>query len=113
MARNASLTIVEAENIVEVGELDPNEVQLPGIYVDRIVPATEPSKVEILKTRAPDGEDETASKSGKQALREVRARGSGGRVLCSRFWAVRSLRRCFSGWRACSWSRKCRLCSGC
>ncbi|KAH0549075.1 hypothetical protein KQX54_005801 [Cotesia glomerata] len=32
----AKLTIVEAEEIVEVGELDPDEIHVPGIYVDRI-----------------------------------------------------------------------------
>ena len=51
MAKAAKLSIVEAENIVEVGEIDPNDVDLPGIYVDRIVPATESSLVETLKTR--------------------------------------------------------------
>ena len=36
MAKAAKVTIVEAENIVEAGEIDPNEVDLPGILVDRI-----------------------------------------------------------------------------
>jgi 3-oxoacid CoA-transferase len=31
MARSAVMTIVEAEHIVEVGEIDPNHVHLPGI----------------------------------------------------------------------------------
>ncbi|KAK0725271.1 hypothetical protein B0H67DRAFT_126110 [Lasiosphaeris hirsuta] len=52
MAKAAKISIVEAENIVEVGEIDPEDVDLPGIYIDRIVPATEKSQVEILKTRA-------------------------------------------------------------
>ncbi|CAK7245829.1 MAG: hypothetical protein STHCBS139747_007429 [Sporothrix thermara] len=54
MGKAAKLTIVEAENIVEVGEIDPGEVDLAGIYVDRIVPATIPSKIDVLKTREPD-----------------------------------------------------------
>ncbi|KAK4172202.1 putative succinyl-CoA:3-ketoacid-coenzyme A transferase [Triangularia setosa] len=54
MAKAAKLAIVEAENIVEIGEIDPSEVNLPGIYVDRIVPATEPSQIELLKTRSPE-----------------------------------------------------------
>ncbi|ERS95642.1 hypothetical protein HMPREF1624_07716 [Sporothrix schenckii ATCC 58251] len=53
MGKAAKLTIVEAENIVELGEIDPGEVDLAGIYVDRIVPATVPSKIDILKTREP------------------------------------------------------------
>ena len=31
MARSATLTIVEAEEIVPVGSIDPNHVHLPGI----------------------------------------------------------------------------------
>ena len=37
MAKSARITIVEAENVVEAGELDPNAVHLPGIFVHRIV----------------------------------------------------------------------------
>ncbi len=37
MAMAAKLVIVEAEQIVEVGELDPNEVMTPGTLVDMIV----------------------------------------------------------------------------
>lgn len=51
MAKAARLTIVEAEHIVEVGELDPNDVDLPGIFVDRIVPATAEKQIDILKLR--------------------------------------------------------------
>ncbi|KAM5381846.1 hypothetical protein ACJZ2D_002836 [Fusarium nematophilum] len=51
MAKAAKLTIVEAEEIVEVGAIQPNEVDLPGIFVDRIVPSTEEKKIEVLKTR--------------------------------------------------------------
>ncbi|MEE9198482.1 MAG: CoA transferase subunit A [Dehalococcoidia bacterium] len=37
MAAAARVTIVQAENIVEIGELDPGEIITPGVYVDRIV----------------------------------------------------------------------------
>jgi len=47
MARNAKLTIVEAENIVPVGTLDPNSIHLPGIYVNRIVQSTAPKQIEF------------------------------------------------------------------
>ena len=46
MARSAKITIVEAEHIVEPGELDPAQVHVPGIYVDRIVQSTEEKKIE-------------------------------------------------------------------
>lgn len=38
------ITIVEAEEIVEAGELDPNEIHLPGIYVDKVILATDNEK---------------------------------------------------------------------
>jgi 3-oxoacid CoA-transferase A subunit len=38
MAMAATITVVEVENdIVEVGELDPDHIHVPGIYVDRLV----------------------------------------------------------------------------
>ncbi|KEZ43428.1 Succinyl-CoA:3-ketoacid-coenzyme A transferase [Scedosporium apiospermum] len=49
MAKAAKLTIVEAENIVPIGSIEPSSVDLPGIFVDRIVPATQPKLIEILK----------------------------------------------------------------
>jgi 3-oxoacid CoA-transferase subunit A len=38
------LCIVEAEHIVETGELDPDQIHLPGIYVHRIVLNANPEK---------------------------------------------------------------------
>ena len=32
----AKMTIVEAEQLLEVGELDPDQVQTPSIFVQRI-----------------------------------------------------------------------------
>src|SRR5687767_13424008 len=37
-------TVVEVEQLVEVGQLDPDEVHLPGIYVHRIVVNAHPEK---------------------------------------------------------------------
>ncbi len=37
-------TIVEVEQLVEVGEIDPDAVHLPGIYVSRIVVNAHPEK---------------------------------------------------------------------
>jgi 3-oxoacid CoA-transferase len=53
MAKAARLTIVEAEEIVPIGTLDPNSIDLPGIFVDRIVPSTAPKNIEIKKLRDP------------------------------------------------------------
>ena len=37
MAPAADITIVQTEEIVEVGDIDPNHVETPGIFVDYIV----------------------------------------------------------------------------
>lgn len=37
MALAADVVIAEVENIVEVGEIDPNEVMTPGILIDKII----------------------------------------------------------------------------
>ncbi|MGO4551487.1 CoA transferase subunit A [Lysobacter sp. 2RAF19] len=37
-------TVVEVEQLVEVGQIDPDQVHLPGIYVDRIVVNATPEK---------------------------------------------------------------------
>lgn len=36
-AMAGKITVMEAEEIVEVGELDPNQIHTPGIYVDRLI----------------------------------------------------------------------------
>jgi 3-oxoacid CoA-transferase subunit A len=38
------ITIVEVEEIVETGALDPDEIHLPGIFVQRIVLNSTPEK---------------------------------------------------------------------
>ena len=52
MATAAKVTIVEAENLVEPGELNPDHIITPGIYVNRIVhvPAGE-KRIEKRTTR--------------------------------------------------------------
>ena len=34
------VTVAEVEELVEPGELDPDEIHLPGIYVQRVVELT-------------------------------------------------------------------------
>jgi len=43
-AMAGKICVVEVEEIVEVGELAPDDVHLPGIYVHRIVLNTSPEK---------------------------------------------------------------------
>lgn len=49
MAKAARVTIVEADEIVEVGELSPNEITIPGIYVDYLIKSLNPLQFERLE----------------------------------------------------------------
>ena len=48
MATAASLTIVQAARIIEPGEIDPETVVTPGIFVDRVVEVAEPAHESVL-----------------------------------------------------------------
>ncbi|KAF2145857.1 uncharacterized protein K452DRAFT_284228 [Aplosporella prunicola CBS 121167] len=75
MAKAAKLTIVEAEEIVPLGAIRSDEVHLPGIYVDRIVPATAEKAVEVRKVREEAGaKSVSGEKSEAQTRRERIAR---------------------------------------
>nr|WP_315594080.1 CoA transferase subunit A [uncultured Cupriavidus sp.] len=43
-AMSGKITVAEVEEIVEIGEIDPDDVHLPGIFVHRIVLNTTPEK---------------------------------------------------------------------
>ena len=45
------ITVVEVEEIVEPGELDPTQIHTPGIYVDRIICGTFEKRIEQLTER--------------------------------------------------------------
>ena len=44
MARAGKITVAEVEELVEPGELDPNHIHVPGIYVQRIFKGTDYEK---------------------------------------------------------------------
>lgn len=46
IATAGKITVVEVEEIVEPGELDPNFIHVPGIYVDRIIKGTFEKRIE-------------------------------------------------------------------
>jgi 3-oxoacid CoA-transferase subunit A len=47
------ITVAEVEEVVEIGELDPDAIHTPGIYVDRIVRTTSEKRIE-QRTVRPD-----------------------------------------------------------
>ncbi|MCY1707935.1 CoA transferase subunit A [Pannonibacter sp. SL95] len=52
MATAGKVTVVEVEELVEIGELDPDQIHTPGIFVDRIVVGTFEKRIEKRTTRA-------------------------------------------------------------
>ena len=53
MATAGKITIVQAESIVQTGQIDPDHIHTPGVYVQRIVALTNPVKrIEQRTTRA-------------------------------------------------------------
>ncbi|WP_150524733.1 CoA transferase subunit A [Roseibium sediminis] len=51
MATAGKTTVVEVEELVETGELDPDQIHTPGIFVDRIVVGTFEKRIEKRTTR--------------------------------------------------------------
>ena len=49
MAKAGKVTIAEVEEIVETGEIDPDQVHIPGMYVDRVIKGSNYEKyIEVL-----------------------------------------------------------------
>jgi 3-oxoacid CoA-transferase len=71
MAKAARLAIVEAEHIVPIGSLNPNDIDLPGIFIDRIVPATA-DKITERKTLRPTEGTDTSMPQGENAAALIR-----------------------------------------
>ena len=52
MATAGKITVVEAEHIVEAGELDPDHIHTPGIYVNRVIQGTFEKRIEQRTVKA-------------------------------------------------------------
>ena len=65
MGRNARTTIVEAEHIVKVGDIEPGAVSLPGIYVTKVVESKVAKKIEKLTLSDEDGAKDVSAILGK------------------------------------------------
>ncbi|MGY3716370.1 CoA transferase subunit A [Sutcliffiella cohnii] len=51
IAAAGTVTIAEVEELVEIGEIEPNEVQTPSIYVQRLIVGEQQKKIERLTVR--------------------------------------------------------------
>jgi 3-oxoacid CoA-transferase subunit A len=62
------ITIAEVEELVEPGEITPENVHLPGVYVDRVVVVgTEGKKIEKRTTRPRTDRTDTPAGAGEEA----------------------------------------------
>jgi 3-oxoacid CoA-transferase subunit A len=50
-ATAGKITVLEVEEIVEPGELDPTQIHTPGIYIDRIIQGSFEKRIEKVTTR--------------------------------------------------------------
>jgi len=71
MAKNAKVTLVEADHIVEVGEIAPEDIHLQGIYVDAVIQSTGEKQIEKV-TYAKDPSEMLAAGSGEATKRRER-----------------------------------------
>jgi 3-oxoacid CoA-transferase subunit A len=55
-ATAGKITVVEVEEIVEPGELDPDQIHTPGIYVNRVIQGTFEKRIEQRTIRTTTGE---------------------------------------------------------
>ena len=74
MGRNAKITIVEAEHIVEPGEIPPESVHLPGIYVKRVIQSTAEKQIERYTFAKEDTETDPKAALGTGEAAEKRER---------------------------------------
>lgn len=56
VATAGKITVVEIEDLVELGELDPDEIHTPGIYVDRLIVGTFEKRIEQRTVLTAQGE---------------------------------------------------------
>jgi 3-oxoacid CoA-transferase len=67
-AKAAKIAIVEVEEIVEVGELPPELIDLPGIFISRVLKITDMVDVKTLTRAEKRAADSARTYNGKQAL---------------------------------------------
>jgi 3-oxoacid CoA-transferase subunit A len=60
MATAARVTVAEVEQLVPIGEIEPDQVHTPGIFVQRIVQAPERAKTIEHRTVRKRGNDVVA-----------------------------------------------------
>jgi 3-oxoacid CoA-transferase len=68
MAKAGRITIAEVEEVVEPGELHPNDIHVPGIYIDRVVKGPSFEKRIERRTVAAPGDETITLSGGRQRI---------------------------------------------
>jgi 3-oxoacid CoA-transferase subunit A len=66
MATAAKLTVAEVEHLVEAGEIDPDQIHTPGIFVNRLVHVANPKKRIEQRTTRKRSESPVAAGAGEE-----------------------------------------------
>jgi len=74
MATSAKYVVAEVEHVVENGEIDPDNVHTPGIFVDAVVKSPYTGKGRIEKLCLDDGENALLSGKGGAVRGKIAAR---------------------------------------
>ncbi|KAL6703754.1 hypothetical protein ACN47E_009135 [Coniothyrium glycines] len=75
MGKNAKLTIVEADEIVEDGVIAPEDIHLQGIYVKRVIQSTEGKKIErLVHWKTPEEQKKALLEGGSTEASQKRER---------------------------------------
>jgi len=80
-ATAGKIVIAEADEIVEVGELNPNDIHCPGIYVDRVVKGIkEQKRIEKLTLKTAEGVKISAKNDEEREIRIKIAKRAAGEI---------------------------------
>lgn len=75
MGKNAKCTIVEADEIVEDGQIAPEDIHLQGIYVKRVIKSTEGKNIErLVHWKTPEEQKKALLEGGSTEASQKRER---------------------------------------
>ncbi|EPE26304.1 NagB/RpiA/CoA transferase-like protein [Glarea lozoyensis ATCC 20868] len=71
MGKNAKITLVESDHIVEVGDIAPEDIHLQGIYVSKVIKSTEGKQIEKTTFRRTPEELQAAVGGGSTSRERI------------------------------------------
>jgi len=75
MGKNAKVTIVEADEIVEDGQIAPEDIHLQGVYVKKVIKSTEGKQIErLVHYKDPEAQKKAILEGGSSEAAQKRER---------------------------------------